>query len=194
MKTEILLQRNPNPKFSDVARIIAKGDPPKWLVLGLTQFSGGIGVDTSNEDRQRFETLIKRMHEAADTLIKWLPIWGQLPYGIQYPEDVAVVLDALPRIKKDLDRLDRKQIGRRPDHQREICAAVIVEAWKIIRGRAKPRSLQLQQACSDYWQACGGKQIGGWDDPENWRRPVERALATDHEWISLVLLAVQNEH
>jgi hypothetical protein len=114
-----------------------------------------------------------------------------LPYGIEYPEDVAVVLDALPRIKKDLDRLDQKQIGRRPDAQREICAAVIVEAWKIIHGRAKPRSLKLEQVCSDYWRACGGEQIGGWDDPENWRRPIKRALETDHSWISLVLLAVQ---
>jgi hypothetical protein len=194
MKTEILLQQNPNSKFAHVARIIAKGDPPKWLVLGLTQFSGGIGVDISDEDRQLFETQIRRMHEAAATLMKWLPIWGQLPYGIQYPEDVAVVLDALPRIKKDLDRLDQKQIGRRPEVQREICAAVVLEAWKIIHGRAEPRSLQLQGACSDYWRACGGEQIGETDDPENWRRPVKRALATDHEWISLVLLAVQNEH
>src|SRR5260370_15434937 len=132
MKTEIVLQRSPNPKFADVARSIAKGDPPKWLVLGLTQFSGGIGNKVSDEDRRLFETQIKRMHGAADTLIKWLPIWGNFPYGIQCPEDVAVVLDALPRIKKDLDRLDRKQIGRTPDAQREICAAVLVEDWQII--------------------------------------------------------------
>jgi hypothetical protein len=194
MKTEILLQRNPNRKFADVARSIAKGDPPKWLILGLTQFSGGIGSKVSDEDRRLFETQIKRMHGGADTLIKWLPIWGNLPYGIQYPEDVAVVLDALPRIKKDLDRLGRKQIGRTPDTQREICAAVVLEAWKIIHSRPEPRSRHLLEACRDYWRACGGEQIGDWDEPENWRRTVKRALETDHSWINLVLLAAQNEH
>jgi hypothetical protein len=192
MKTRVSLQRTPNSKFDGVARIIAKGDPPEWLLIGLTHFSGGIGVDISDEDHRLFETQISRMHDAANTLMKWLPIWGHLPYGIEYPEDVAVVLDALPRIKKDLDRLDRKQMGRRPKVQREICAGVIVEAWKLLHGRAEPRSLHLQLACSDYWRACGGKQIGETDDLENWRRPVEQALATDHEWISGVLLAVQN--
>jgi hypothetical protein len=53
MKVRVSLQQSPNSKFVDVARIIAKGSPPKWLVLGLTQFSGGIGVAISNEDRRR---------------------------------------------------------------------------------------------------------------------------------------------
>ena len=202
MKHRVELEHN--PVFVDVGRRIAKGDPPLWLLIGLTHFSaqskggkvvrGGIGVDVTDEDHRFFDTQISRMQDAADTLMKWLPMWGQLSYGVQCPEDVAVVLDALPRIKKDLDRLDQKKIGRRPEVQREICAGVIVEAWKLLHGRAKPRSLQLQEACSDYWRACGGEQIGGWDDPENWRRPINRALETDHSWISLVLSAVRNEH
>jgi hypothetical protein len=50
MKTEILLQRNPNRKFADVARSIAKGDPPKWLILGLTSGFrfGGTFLTASN--------------------------------------------------------------------------------------------------------------------------------------------------
>jgi len=104
------------------------------------------------------------------------------------------MLYALPLVKKDLDRLAKKRIGRRPEVQREICAAVAVEAWKLLHGKAKPRSDEFLEACRDYWRACGGKQIGEWDLLENWRRPVERALATNHLWIKDVLLAVQNAH
>jgi hypothetical protein len=194
MKTKILLQRNPNASFADVARKIAKGDPPKSLVLGLTQFSNGNWTVTSDENR-RFDTMIQRMDDAAGVLLRGLPMWEHLPFGLQCPDDVAVVLDTLPRIKKDLNRVAKqKQIGRRPNAQREICAAVIVEAWKIIHGRPKLRSDQLLEACSDYWRACGAKQIGGWDNPENWRRTVKRALRTNHSWIGQILLAVQNEH
>jgi hypothetical protein len=192
MRTRVPLQRTPNSKFDGVARSIAKGDPPEWLLLALEHFSDGIGVDHTSDLDKRFDTIIERIQDGAHVLMTWLPIWEHLPYGMKCPKDVAVVLDALPRIKKDLDRLDRKQIGRRPKVQLEICAAVVVEAWKLLHGRAKPRSLQLQQACSDYWRACGGKQVGETDDPENWRRSIKRSLETDHDWVRRVLLAVQN--
>src|SRR5262249_59300128 len=104
---------------------------------------------------------------------------------------IALMLYALPRLKADLDRLRKKSVGRPPDTQREICAAVVVEAWKLTRGKAEPHSLHLRKACSDYWLACGGKHVGE-DDPDNCRRPIERALAVDHSWISQILLAVQN--
>jgi hypothetical protein len=200
MKTRVELEYN--PVFVDVGRRIAKGEPPLWLLIGLNHFSGqrkqkkvvrgGIGIDLTDEDHRFFETQISRMRDAADTLMKWLPIWKHAGYGIQCPKEVAVVLDALPRIKKDLDGLDRKQMGRRPKVQREICAAVVVEAWKIIHGRAEPRSLKLQEACKEYWLACGGQPISEENDPENWRRPVEQALATDHLWVREILEAVQN--
>ena len=45
MKMELLLQRDPDPKFAGGARSIAQGDAPKWLVVGLTYFSPGIGSD-----------------------------------------------------------------------------------------------------------------------------------------------------
>ena len=185
----------PNPKFNGVARSIAKGNPPKWLVVGLTHFSGGIGGDDiSKKDRRSIDNIIGQMKGAVHTLMTWLPAWGNLAYGFECPEYVALMLYALPRMKKDLDIHAKKRIGRRPNTQQEICAAVVIEAWKLLHGKAEPQGLKLQQACSDYWRACGGKQIGGWDEPKNWRRPIERALAVDHSWISQILLAVvQNE-
>jgi hypothetical protein len=194
MKVRVSLRQSPNSKFAGVARIIAKGDPPKWLVLGLEHFSGGIGVDIPKKDRRIVDNQIKRMQDAVHVLMTWLPAWGNLGYGLRCPEHVALMLYALPRVRKDLDRLAKKPIGHRPDTQREVCAAVVIEAWKLLHGRAKPRSDEFLGACQDYWRACGGKPRGGIDDLENCRRDVERALATDHSWVNQVLVAVQNEH
>ena len=146
-------------------------------------------------------------------------------------------LAALPGVRRELrGLLWRGQGGRKPLIAREICAAVVVEAWRLIhdddelksdtddptptsdptppppvihlalgqaminQGRSQaaqmpwvgPRSGRVQQACNEYWLACGGKEIGETGDIENWRRPLERALRSDHSWIRSRLLAVQN--
>jgi hypothetical protein len=184
----------PNPKFNGVARSIAKGNPPKWLLVGLTHFSGGIGDEISKKDRRSIDAIIERMQGAVHTLMTWLPGWAKIDYGYECPEYVALMLYALPLMKKDLEGHAKKRKGRRPNVQQEVCAAVVIEAWKLLHGPHRGRSDEFLEACSDYWRACGGKQIGGWDDPDNWKRPVKRALAVDHSWISQILLAVQNAH
>jgi hypothetical protein len=113
--------------------------------------------------------------------------------GIQTPDDVNAVLHALPRILKDLKRVQSRRSGRRKNVQRQVCAAVIMECWKLIRGKAQPRSLQFQEVCGAYWKACGGVEIGETNDPENWRRLAEHAAKTDNEWIKQLLLAARNE-
>jgi hypothetical protein len=196
MRTRIPLPPEPDHKFDGVARSIAKGTPPEWLVVGLTQFSGGIGKDTSDID---IHPIIEQMQYASHVLITWLPIFnGFAMSGFPYPEEVAVALQVLPKIKKHLDRVAplKNRKGRPLDAQRIHCAAVVARAWKIIHGRAS-KSRQVQEACDEYWRACGGKPIGGrsgWDEPENWRRPIDRALTADHALIEKLLLAVQNAH
>jgi hypothetical protein len=191
MKARVELEYN--PVFVDVAQRIAKGEPPLWLLISLNHFSGSIGTDASGE-RKHFGNVVGLMNDAASVLMRWLPIYQHAGYGLQCPEDVTVVLDALPRIKRDLDRLNKQGLGRPPNVRREICAAVVLEAWKLLHGKAEPRSGQTEQACKDYWQACDGSEI---DDHENdrewnWRRDIKRALTTDHQWIRKILLAVQN--
>jgi len=126
-----------SPKLAEVASTIAKGDPPKWLLVGLEHFSGGIAVDTK-EDRHNIDQIAEEMQRAVHTLTTWLPAWAYAGYGQKCPGHVALMLYALPRLKKDLDILAKKQIGRPPDVQREVCAAIVLEAWKIIRGKAEP--------------------------------------------------------
>jgi hypothetical protein len=92
-----------DPKFSTVAAIIAKSDqPPEWLAIGLQHFSLSIAEEVTPEERKRFEAIIANMRDRIDYLIKWLPIYNNLPAGLQCPRDVAVALDVLPRISADL--------------------------------------------------------------------------------------------
>jgi hypothetical protein len=183
----------PNP-FARVARIIAKGEPsPEWIVRGLEQFSDMVGRRSSLRPKQA-ERALAETHEAAKALMRYLPLYQHLPTGFGCPDEVTVVLGALPKIVKDLERVNRKKPSGRPlDVRREICAAVIVEIWKLIHGEAEPRSEQLQQACNEYWRACGGEQIGDTEDPENWRRTAKRASDGANEgWVRSILVAVQN--
>ena len=188
MEIEIPLQRHPDPKFAGVARSIAQGDLPEWLLVGLTQFSPGIGDDTSDVD---IKPVVEQMQAATDTLIKYLPIFGDLGFGQPCPDEVAIALHVLPRIKEDLDRLAKRRMGRPPDAQRDMCAAVVAMAWKLLHGKIEPQSLRLEEACGEYWRACGGKQIGEWDLAENWRRHIERAADADYSWVEDFLVAVQ---
>jgi hypothetical protein len=197
MKTRIgVLQAPPDPRFVSVARIVAKGKAaPEWLAIGLEHFSGFVGGGrVPSKEYEQYEKIIERMHDAADKLIKFLPIYANLPAGIQCPSDVATALDVLPRIKKDLARAlqNQRSGGPRPNVQRWVCAAVVVETWRLVRGKPEPRSQYLLEACNEYWRACGGKSRGS--DIENWRRDAERAIIDNHEWIRKTLTTLKAVH
>lgn len=187
-----LLQTSIDPRFAHVARIIAKGKPPAWLAIGLEQFSGFVGSERPTSDQgQRFQNIFERMHYATGILIEWLPLFENLPAGFECPDDVAIALDVLPRIKKGIAGLmqDQRGGGPRPNIQRRVCAEIVVEAWYIVHGKPEPRSLQLQSACNAYWLACGGEDRGS--DIENWRRDAERAVAKNRGWIREALTALK---
>jgi hypothetical protein len=141
-----------DPKFSTVAAIIAKSDqPPEWLAIGLQHFSLSIAEEVTPEERKGFEAIIANMRDRIDYLIKWLPIYNNLPAGLQCPRDVAVALDVLPRISADLASARRRgkwKWGHR------FCAAVVVEAWQLVHGKVERRSDRVYSACKEYWKAC----------------------------------------
>jgi hypothetical protein len=178
----------PNPKFSAVAAIIAKSDqPPQWLAFGLQHFSSSMEGVTP-EERKRFEKIIADMHDAADFLIKWLPIFRNLPAGLQCPEDVSTALEVLPRISADLASARRRRRKWKWDHK--FCAAVVVEAWRLVHdGKVERRSDRLYSACEEYWKACGGDDR----DIDNWRRDVAE-VGPAHAWIGEVFSALRAVH
>jgi len=166
------------PDFEGVARRVAKGPAPEWLVGALEQCSLWTGKDKSDP---RLKHTVAEMVKAIDLLVRFLPAFEVGLKGTD-PE-LPKLLAMLSREKKNLQRALRPERGRRPDMQRAICAAVIIEAWKLVHGNAPYRSDAFEQACADYWQACGGKPSGD-DVLEGWRRAIERAKLLDNQWIS----------
>jgi len=164
----------------EVARIIAKGPPPEWLVPALEHFSVGM---VGEGDDQHIKALIGQLDTATDTLIRWLPIWEHMPWGWQSADCVQILRATLPEFKMHLDLLTKKHSGRPREMGREVCAAVVVEAWRRIHGKVEPRSKKVYEACKAYWGACGGKPIGKIDDIDNWERTVKRLLAEDYSWV-----------
>jgi hypothetical protein len=114
-----------------------------------------------------------------------------MPIHTDLAADAATAIAALTEIKNSLDRLVN-QPGRgggpRPYVQRKVCAAVVVEAWALLRGKAQPRSPKLYNACNEYWQACGHKYRS-----ESWRKDVEDAISEPQEWVRDVLIWHQTQ-
>src|SRR5215475_13873597 len=130
MKATIKLEYD--PVFLDAARTIAKGKPPPWLLIGLTHFSAGIGAGPAEE----YERYLKQTYDAVEVLQRYLPAFNHLPYGIGTPQAVTTVLAALPRLRSELQRaLRQKQTGRKSNVRREIFAAVVVEASKLLHDK-----------------------------------------------------------
>ena len=165
--------------FAKVAKIIAKGPPPIWLIPALEHFSGGIAGESDN---QHFKALIAQIETATDTLIRWLPVWQHMPWGLKCPDYVQYIRAFLPELKRDLERLTEKRKGEPPDVRREVCAAVVVGAWQRIHGKGHG-SIPALEACNAYWRACGGEPIGETEDPLNWRRVAKLALSEDYSWV-----------
>jgi hypothetical protein len=123
------------------------------------------------------------MADATNTLLRLLPRLNASPIG--RPSSVPALLNGLQDLKRDLDRITR--VRRRPPYvRRMICAAVVIEARKLLH--REPCSTEVMQVCADYWVACGGKEIGEDNDPNNWRRNIDRAKeGKAGNWIRQVL-------
>jgi hypothetical protein len=57
---------------------------------------------------------------------------------------------------------------------RDISAAVVIEAWRLLHGKVGPRE-KLYAACKMYWGVCGGEEYEAFDD---WHQP-----AGDYSWL-----------
>jgi hypothetical protein len=131
----IRFQLNPDPKFTQVAGLITKGDAPEWLLSGLAYLSELVGANIKTPDWQKEQKrTFEAMQNAADLLIKKLSIFAPGVLGFQCPDDIAVALVVLPKIRDHLGLLiepSSRKGGPRPNILRKFCAAVVVEAWRL---------------------------------------------------------------
>lgn len=179
------MEQEPKPTISDVARTIAEGSPNDWISDALAFFCEMFADTRAGLD---VHGPVEAMRDAVDTLLKWLPIFENLPLGMQSP-DASAALAILPRIRELLDPIGPKKRGRPLDVRKIICASVMIEICTIVHKNAPARSERLQDACDMYWRAGGGEAIGGYDAPGNWRRPLARALKQERAWIRKIIEA-----
>jgi len=119
-----------------VAHTIAKGDPPEWLVLALANFQDLVGGEITSEEDRRYGQITEQIHDATGKLITWLPAFMHMPSVIKPPDEVHIALEVLPKIKAYLARAMNqppRKGGPRPNIERQVCAAIVVEAWTLIR-------------------------------------------------------------
>lgn len=173
--------------FDRVARSIA--DPaPEWLPIALAHFGQWIGGDNA-----RMFDILDQLLRATEVMERCLPAFTHMALNVRCPEPVRMVLSGLPGLKAELEEINQRRIGRKPDAQRQFCAAVIIQAWGLLHGKAqKDLSEQLYRACSEYWRVCGGKGIDSPDDTENWRWTVKQALNWNWGWLDEHLLWISS--
>jgi hypothetical protein len=192
------MKADAKPTFPEVAKLIAKGPPPDWLVEGLEGFSEFVGGDpVSSKGKKQGRMKIALAYDATDRLIKFLPLaFSRLPYGVRYPDEVAIALSVLPKIKERLAKAmnaPRRRGGQNPNVPRKVCADVVIEAWRIVRGNPEPESHQLWTACNEYWQACDREYRGS--DVDTWRSDCRDAVANNRgEWIRQIFLALKGRN
>jgi hypothetical protein len=171
------MKADAKPTFEDVARAIAQDDPPEWLVPALDFFSGYIGSERmTKKDHDWVWKHSEQMRWAADALIKDLQ---RIFKGLS-SSDVTTAIKVLTKVRNFYRERPRTGGGHILYGQRLTCAAVVVEAWKLLHdGSVEPQSIEVLSACADYWQACDGAER----DAKNWRRDTEHALAEPDQFV-----------
>ena len=184
--------------FANVARMIA-GNDAEWLTRVLASFSNVIGAETRTlaEDK-RLAMHYERMNDAADLLIKKLPMFFPLPSG-HWVADAKAAHDALVRLKPllaiNLRSRTKPKAGRgggpRPNVRHLICARIVVEARRITHPDwVAQADIDVCEACAAYWRACGGAVRG--DDVNSWQRHVRQAIADPAAEFRNIVLRAQS--
>src|SRR5262245_25195459 len=115
MKIEIPLFTKPGNRFTSVARIIVNGEAPDWLLIGLEQFAGFVGTERRTvEDDKDLHRILDQMRDAADVLIKYIPILAFTPAGEGVASDVELALPLLAKIRATIPGRTKRAGGPPP--------------------------------------------------------------------------------
>jgi hypothetical protein len=128
--------------------------------------------DTPRENIKQLEKVAKRFETALNRLSRHsmnLPfeLWGEVSAARSAARDIqASCKQALSRHAKD---------GRPRSPGRVTCALVVIEGWIAVNDSAPGHNhRKLQEACDQYWFACGGKS----DEAGNWSGHLRTAKKT----------------
>jgi hypothetical protein len=78
-------------------------------------------------------------------------------FGFEVLDCIDAASTALTELRYFFEEQRRpaRKAGPIPDGRRKLCALVCADAWRCIHGTGQPYSRHLQEACEEYWQACG---------------------------------------
>jgi hypothetical protein len=188
--------------FSIVARLICGGDAP-WLAKQLWRWNQWLYRDLFTEKmrptRAQMRSKLRDIENALLLITEALEPSGlrefldAAPSGpIADPERLRLELEDLGfRARQAQDCPDlatssgatRSGPGKaRPEGMspRTLCAVVISEAWKHVRGAyPSPKNRRAAEAAEIYWRAAGGEAHNCGDEPRAvWRYHLEKAASS----------------
>ena len=175
----MLPMHEPRPLLEKVAERLAKGKPPEWLADYLERFARLIGYPVVPPE----DPDLPRALAAIDLLDNEIKIYATIEeeFGLEVPDCVDAASTALTSLREffeeQLQLRPTRKGGPRPDSRRQLCALVCASAWRRLNGEMQPRSRWLQEACEDYWQACGHPETSINGNIKNWERFLFEAAA-----------------
>jgi hypothetical protein len=182
--------------FADIARDIAGGEPPEWLVQALEELARQVAIAGLSEEgdpkraelRSRFgrvQTAAKKMDRTLDAIhngLLWMTL-DDLDNLRTIRGALRTATELCDRVLKEIPTASGPTRARRQagPTARVTCAIIVIEARETVcvklRGAHNER---IGEICMKYWRACGGPLIGKGSKgggPDNWRRPMEEALS-----------------
>jgi len=182
--------------FDEVARDIAGGEPPQWLVQALEELARNVAIaglsEAGDPSRAELRSRFQRVRTAAENLERALDAIGD-GYLWMTPNNLDSLRTARGGVRTAIEFCDgtlkripsgggreraRRQAG---PTARVTCAIIIAEAWTTVHGQLRGgHNERIGEICMKYWLACGGPPIGRASKgggPNNWRRPMEQALS-----------------
>ena len=163
------------PSFADVARLIAGGHPPPWLVETLKRWGPSVaiarGVDFRQPTRSEMKKRLKAVKDAAALIVNALNdgatrefLDAGAPGKIPYHGQIDRMLRDLVRRGEEgavlLAAADGKtKAGRNkafpPEYfpPKTFCAAIIAEAWSFIHSvEPAPKNREAAAAADLFWR------------------------------------------
>ena len=175
----MLPMHEPRPLLEKVAERLAKGKPPEWLADYVERFARLIGYPVVPPE----DPDLPRALAAIDLLDNEIKIYATIEeeFGLEVPDSVDAASTALTSLREFFEEQLQLRPTRkgwpRPDSRRQLCALVCASAWRRLYGEMQPHSRWLQEACEDYWQACGHPETSINGNIKNWERFLVEAAA-----------------
>jgi hypothetical protein len=173
-------------KFRELARmLIREDDPPKWLCGFFEGWSPSVlldrGVHLIQPTRKEMRKRLATVAAAADVLIAALNHTATREFLDAADTETAAEYDAIAlsnlknratnglKLPSLATPRGRTRSGRGKAllpgsvSPKVFCAAIVAEAWNVVRGGyPAPSNLEAAAIADLFWEASGGPAAGGW--------------------------------